>query len=320
MSDPFPTVGRIHREAPALDALIPANTIIERLADGFTWSEGPVWIDDQACLLLSDVPANKMYRWSDADGLSIFLDPSGYEGSETGIFREPGSNGLVRGPGNSILVADHGNRAVAKLDLATRRKAFLATHFEGKRFNSPNDLVLAGDGSIYFTDPPYGLEGLNASPHKELAFNGVYRLRPDGGLSLIDDTLSFPNGILLSPDGRRLYVSISDPDRPVVIAYGLDDAGDAMESRVFADMSDLARAGLIGLPDGMAVDVAGNLFVTGPGGVNVFSASGERLGRIETGTAVANCTFGGADGTTLYLASDHFLARIRTATTGHRLD
>ncbi len=319
MSDAFPIVGQIHREAPALDALIPPDAIIERLADGFTWSEGPVWIDDQHCLLLSDVPANKMYRWSDADGLSIFLDPSGYEGSEPGIFREPGSNGLVRGPGNSILVADHGNRAVARLDLATRRKTFLATHFQGRRFNSPNDLVLARDGSIYFTDPPYGLEGLNASPHKELAFNGVYRLRPDGGLSLIDDTLSFPNGILLSPDGRRLYVSISDPDRPVVIAYDLDEAGDPMESRIFADMSDLARAGLIGLPDGMAVDVAGNLFVTGPGGVSVFSASGARLGRIETGTAVANCTFGGADGATLYLASDHFLARMRTSTTGHRL-
>lgn len=319
MSPAFPTIGRIHREAPALDALVPRDARIERLAEGFTWSEGPVWIEEQDCLLLSDVPANRMYRWSEADGLSVFLDPSGYEGNEAGIFREPGSNGLIRGPGNSILMGDHGNRAVAKLDLATRRKAFLATHFEGKRFNSPNDLVRASDGSIYFTDPPYGLEGLNASPHKELGFNGVYRLDPNGTVRLIDDALSFPNGILLSPDGSILYVSISDPDRAVVVAYTLDETGHAVSSRVFADMTDLVRAGLPGLPDGMAIDVRGNLFATGPGGVHVFTPEGERLGRIETGTAIANCAFGGDDGATLYLASDHFLARIRTATTGFRL-
>lgn len=318
MAPPFPTIGRIHRDAPALDALIAPEAKIERLAEGFTWSEGPVWIDEQDCLLLSDVPANKMYRWSEGDGLSVFLEPSGYRGSETGIFREPGSNGLVRGPGNSILMGDHGNRAVAQLDLATKRKTFLATHYEGQRFNSPNDLVRASDGSIYFTDPPYGLEGLNRSPHKELSFNGVYRLMPDGEVRLVDDSLSFPNGILLSPDERILYVTVSDPEGAVIMAYALDEGGNATSRRLFADLTDLVRSGLPGLPDGMAIDRAGTLFATGPGGVHVFTPHGERLGRIDTGTAVANCTFGGTDGSMLFLASDNFLARLPTRTTGLR--
>ena len=312
----FPIVGVVHRQSAELDRIVPAGARIEKLAEGFVWSEGPVWIRHGAYLLFSDVPGNKMYRWSEADGLSVFLAPSGYAGTETGIFREPGSNGLIRGPGNTILLADHGNRAVAQLDLATREKTFLATRFDGKRFNSPNDLVLASDGSIYFTDPPYGLEGLNQSPHKELPFNGVYRLRPSGEVELLDDSLTFPNGIILSPDERTLYVAVSDPDRAQIFAY--DRAGDGRVSnrRIFADLTAEAKQGLPGLPDGMAIDGAGNLFATGPGGVYVFAPDGRRLGRIDTGTAVANAAFGGEDGRMLYLASNHFIARLRTSTTG----
>lgn len=311
----YPSVGRIHSEAGALDRLIAPGTAIEKLADGFQWSEGPVWIADSGFLLLSDVPANRMYRWSEGEGLSVFLEPSGYAGTEKGIFREPGSNGLVRGEGNTILLADHGNRAVARLDLGTRAKTFLATHFEGKRFNSPNDLVRAADGSIYFTDPPYGLDGLDKSPHKELAFNGVYRLLPTGEVELIDDRLTFPNGVVLSPDERTLYVAVSDPDRAQIHAYSLDERGRPTGRRLFADMTELARSGLPGLPDGMAVDAEGNLYATGPGGVHVFSPEGVRLGRMDTGTAVANCAFG-EDGKTLFLASNDFLARVRTKVAG----
>jgi gluconolactonase len=311
----YPEVGSVHREAPGLDTLVGPEARIERLADGFRWSEGPVWISEGGYLLLSDVPGNKMYRWSEADGLSVFLDPSGYAGPDPAIFREPGSNGLIRGPGNTILLADHGNRAVARLDLATRAKTLLATHYQGKRFNSPNDLVLASDGSIYFTDPPYGLEGLNASPHKEMAHNGVYRLRPSGAVELLDDSLTFPNGIILSPDARTLYVAVSDPDQPVIMAYTLDGSGAVAGKRLFTDMSAFVKGGLPGLPDGMAIDTEGNLFATGPGGVHVFRPDGSRLGRIDTGTAVANCAFG-EDGRTLFLASNNFLARIRTRTIG----
>ena len=313
--EPRELVGRVERDTAALDALIAPDARIEKLADGFTWSEGPVWIRQGEYLLLSDVPANKMYRWSERDGLSVFLDPSGRAGAEASGFREPGSNGLIRGPGNSILMADHGNRAVARLDLATRSKVFLATRHEGRRFNSPNDLVRARDGSIYFTDPPYGLEGLNASPLKEIPYNGVYRIAPDGTVELLEKGMSFPNGIILSPDERTLYVANSDPERAVIMAFELDQGGRLGRGRVFADMTALAKSGLPGLPDGMAVDVNGNLFATGPGGVHVFTPAGERLGRIDTGTAIANCAFGD-DGRTLFLASNHILARIRTRTSG----
>jgi gluconolactonase len=307
--------GRVHALSPALAALITPGTPVETLADGFTWAEGPVWVREGGFLLFSDVPANRMHRWSEVEGATIFLEPSGYNGPEPSGFREPGSNGLIPGPPGSILMCDHGNRAVARLDLETRAKTFLATRFEGRRFNSPNDLVLGGDGSIWFTDPPYGLEGLNASPMKEQPVNGVYRLHPDGRVELVVADMSFPNGILISPDERTLYVANSDPDYPVVLAFDLDETGSVGAREVFADMTQLVREGLPGLPDGMAVDKAGNLFVTGPGGVHIFSPGGARLGLIDTGAAIANCAFG-EDGRTLFLASSHMLARIRTRTRG----
>jgi gluconolactonase len=307
-------IGTIDREGPALDRLIAPDARIEKLADGFVWTEGPVWVqEDGGYLLFSDVPANKMYRWSERDGVSVFLDPSGYDGPPTKDFREPGSNGLVPGPRGSILMADHGNRAVARLDLVTRRKTLLATHYQGRRFNSPNDLVRARDGTIYFTDPPYGLEGLNDSPVKEQPHNGVYRLDPGGSVTLLTGEMSFPNGIILSPDERTLYVANSDPTQAVIMAFLLD-CGRIGHGRILADMTALVGPSMPGLPDGMAVDEAGNLFATGPGGVHVFTPAGERLGRIATGTAVANCAFGGQDGRTLFLASHHMLARVRTRT------
>ncbi len=311
----YQQIGRIHTEAPALDRLVAADARIEKLGEGFTWSEGPVWVEEGRYLLFSDVPANKMYRWSETDGISVFLDPSGYDGPDPGAFREAGSNGLIRGPRGTILMADHGNRAVARLDLATKQKTFLAARYGGKRFNSPNDLVLASNGAIFFTDPPYGLTGLNQSPLKEIPFNGIYRLDPDGTLSLVDDSMTFPNGIILSPDERTLYVANSDPERPIWMAYSLDAEGRVTGKRVFADSSADVRTGLRGLPDGMAIDREGNLFATGPGGVHVFAPDGRRLGLIDTGTAVANCAFG-EDGRTLFLASNNMLARVRTRTMG----
>jgi gluconolactonase len=307
--------GRVHAHSPALAALITPGTPVEKLAEGFTWAEGPVWVRDGGFLLFSDVLANRMHRWSDADGASIFLEPSGYDGPEPSGFREPGSNGLIAGSPGAILMCDHGNRAVARLDLATREKTFLAKEYGGRRFNSPNDLVLGSDGSIWFTDPPYGLEGLNASPMKEQPVNGVYRLHPDGRVELVVADMSFPNGILLSPNERTLYVANSDPNDPVVLAYDLDETGRVGPREVFADMSNLAAEGLPGLPDGMAVDKAGNLFVTGPGGVHIFSPGGARLGSIYTDTVAANCAFG-EDGRTLFLTCSHMLARLRTRTRG----
>jgi len=309
-------VGRIERRAPALDALIDPRAPIEKLAEGFTWSEGPAWVRRGSYLLFSDVPANRMHRWSEQDGLSTFLEPSGLAGPVPQGLREAGSNGLIPGPGNTILMADSGSRTIARLDLATRRKTVLAERYQGRRFNSPNDLVLARTGAIYFTDPPYGLAGINDSPLKEQPVNGVYRLDPDGRVTLIDGALSFPNGILLSPDGRTLYVSNSDPHRAIWMAYRLDARGNVTSRRIFADVTGQVARERPGLPDGMAIDRHGNLFVSGPGGIYVISPAGRILGRIETGTAIANCTFGGPDGRTLYMTSNHMLARVRTRTAG----
>jgi gluconolactonase len=310
----YPAIGEIWRKAPGLDALIAPGTKIEKLAEGYQWSEGPVWIPKGRYLLFSDVPGNTMYRWSTKDGATVFLKPSGYEGKDTSQFREPGSNGLIRGPGDTILVAD-GNRAISRVDLATKKKVLLATRFEGKRFNSPNDLVLARDGTIYFTDPPYGLAGMDDSPQKEQKINGVYRLDRDGKVTLIESGLTFPNGIILSPDERRLYVTVSDPKHAVIMVYDRDAGGAVSNGRVFADMTGLVSDANPGLPDGMAIDATGNLFSSGPGGIHVFTPGGRDIGLIRTGTAISNCTFG-EDGRTLFLTSNHMIARLRTRTKG----
>ncbi len=315
----YPTIGRIRRLSPKLDAVIAPDAVIEQLADGITWAEGPTWVWEGGYLLFSDVPGNTMYRWSAKGGKEVFLQPSGYDGPPTKIFREAGSNGAIVTLAGELVICDCGNRGLAKVDLATKKKTVLASSYKGKKFNSPNDLVEVREGplrgGIYFTDPPYGLEGLDASPAKEMAFNGVYLLRPDGQLKLVDDTLTFPNGVGLSPDGKRLYVSVSDPKRPLIMAYDLGADGLPNASEVFFDASELAKGGGPGLPDGMKVDVEGRLFVSGPGGMMILTPRAELLGIIETGAAVANCAFGD-DGRMLYLTSNHVVARVRTKTHG----
>jgi len=311
----FPAIGRTTTFDPSFQEIVAADAPIEKLTEGFTWSEGPAWVRDGNYLLFTDVPENTLYRWTQRDGLSVFLKPSGLADPDPEIMREAGANGLYAEPAGTVLLADSGTRVVARFDPATKRKTTLAAAYEGKRFNSPNDLVRRSDGVVFFTDPPYGLKGLDDSPAKELKFNGVYRIDTDGSVHLLDEGLSFPNGIALSPDERTLYVSNSDPARPVWMAYSLDAQGDAVGKRVFADASDLLGEGVPGLPDGMAVAGDGRLFATGPGGVLVFDADGKRLGRIETGSAISNCAFGD-DGRTLYMTSHKLLARIRLKATG----
>jgi gluconolactonase len=309
---PRPVAGTVQRAAAALDSLIPRDAKVERIAEGFTWSEGPVWVREGGYLLFSDVPENKMYRWREGEGATLFLQPSGYAGSDLSPFREAGSNGLEAGaPGsNTILVADSGSRAIARLDLATKRKQFLVDRYAGKRFNSPNDLVRGPDGSIWFTDPPYGLKDLDASPAKELRVNGVYHLTRAGTVKLVDGALTFPNGIALSPDARTLYVSNSDPKHAVIMAYSLSPDGAVLSRRVFKDMTALAAKGLPGLPDGMSVDARGNLWASGPGGMYVFTPDGRELGHIDAGTAISNCAFGGPDGRTLFMTAGHMILRV----------
>lgn len=300
---------------PAFADIVAPDARMEKIAQGFTWSEGPAWVTDGAYLLFTDVPENTLYRWSHSAGLSVYLKPSGLANPDPATVREAGANGLFPEPGGTLLLADSGSRLVARLDPKSKRKTTLAATFDGKRFNSPNDVAVHSNGTVFFTDPPYGLQGLNESPIKEMSFNGVYRIDTSGQVQLIDDSLGFPNGIALSPDERTLYVSNSDPKRPIWMAYSLDAQGRSTGKRVFADASDLMGEGIPGLPDGMAVSQRGDLFATAPGGILVMDATGKRLGRIETGTAISNCAFGD-DGKTLYLTSHALVARLRVKVSG----
>jgi sugar lactone lactonase YvrE/pimeloyl-ACP methyl ester carboxylesterase len=311
---PRPSVGRIERLDPALDALIDPNAAIEQLATGFEWSEGPVWRASGGYLLFSDVPRNTIFKWQDASGLSVFLRPAGYTGINP-PGRELGSNGLTLDANDSLVMADHGNRQVARLNEAKFTKTTLADRFEGKRLNSPNDLAYRSNGDLYFTDPPYGLTGQNADPAKELRHNGVYRLTRSGQLTLLTSEISFPNGIAFSPDERTLYVASSDPNRAIWMAYDVRSDGTIGNGRVFFDATSLVKAGNQGLPDGMKVDRAGNLFASGPGGILIFSRDGKHLGTIATGQPTANCAFGD-DGSTLYMTANDRLLRVRLRTKG----
>ncbi|HAB18726.1 MAG TPA: SMP-30/gluconolactonase/LRE family protein [Verrucomicrobiota bacterium] len=314
----FPTHGSIERLAPELDALIAPGTEMERLADGFVWSEGPTWSIRENAVLFSDVPVNKIYRWSDKDGLSVYLDPSGYSGVEL-KFNEQGSNGLTTDKKNNLIICQHGNRQIARLLSRKGVQGKFETvvgNIGHRRFNSPNDLCYARDERLYFTDPPYGLEGLNKSPAKEIMVNGVYLRRPNGEVELLTGALSFPNGIALSPDEKTLYVNVSDPARPVLMAYDVNAKGTIANGRVFFDTQPLASLGRKGLPDGLKVDQSGNVWATGPGGVLVITPSGKHLGTLLTGEATGNCGWGD-DGSTLYITADMYLLRIKTLTHGH---
>jgi gluconolactonase len=307
-----PVIGTIQRDDSKFHDLVGREAVIEKLADGFAWSEGPVWIARENSLLFSDVKKNVVNRWQEGKGVVTFLSPSGYTGTEPPSI-EPGSNGLTLDPQGRLVLCEHGDRRVARLE-KDGSQTTLADRFEGKRFNSPNDLVYKSNGDLYFTDPPYGLNGKNDNPKKELGFNGVYRLSKDGKLTLLTKELTFPNGLAFSPNEKTLYVAVSDPNHAVWMAFDVKSDGTLGSGRVFYDATSMVN-GHKGLPDGMKIDSAGNLFATGPGGVWVFSPDGKHLGTIDPGEATANCAWG-EDGHTLYMTSDMNLCRIRLKTKG----
>jgi gluconolactonase len=313
-AQPYPTVGALEPLDPAFSQLVAPNARLEKLAEGFDWSEGPVWRKRTGDLLFSDVPGNTIFRWKDGEGVSIFLRPAGYAGPSP-VGREHGTNGLTLDAQGRLIIADHGWRQVSRLDETRWLKTAVADRYQGKRFNSPNDVVVRSNGDVYFTDPPYGLDGLNDSPAKEQPHNGVYRVTPNGEVTLLTTELPFPNGLAFSPDERTLYVANSDPARAVWMAFDLRADGTLGPGRVLFDATPLARAGKRGAPDGFKVDRAGNLWATGPGGVLVITPQGKHLGTIATGQATANCAWGD-DGSTLYITADSQLLRIRTNARG----
>ncbi len=305
----------IDRWDPAMDAIVPKDWKIEKLAEGFGWAEGPIWVKNGGYLLFTDVPGNKMWKWSEKGGLEKFLDPSGAANPDTNVWREAGANGLAILDANSILLADTGSRMIQKLDLATKQKTPFASQFDGKKFSSPNDVVRMKSGVVFLTDPPYGFKKFDNAPEKEQPFNGVYRVAKDGSVTVVEKELHRPNGVALSPDERTLYVAQSEPTKPIIMAYTLDADGNVTGKKVFHDFTDLVGPKSPGLPDGLTVASDGTIFTTGPGGVVVLSKDGKRLGRISNGKATANCKFGD-DGKTLYLTSHNILARIRLNVTG----
>jgi len=317
--DLLPTVGSIERLDPRFDALVPKDAKIEVLATGFEWSEGPVWIpDDKAglpagSLLFSDIPHNRVHRWKAGEGLGLFLEPAGFTGPSA-YGKERGSNGLTLDRQGRLISCEHGDRRVSRLEPGGGKRT-LADAYQGKRFNSPNDCTVHSSGAIYFTDPPYGLPKGYDDPRRELDFCGVYRVAPDGAVTLLCRTMTRPNGIGFSPDEKRLYVAQSDPQAPIWKVFEVKADGTLDEGRTFFDASKLL-ATRKGLPDGLSVDAAGNVFATGPGGVLVFATDGTHLGTLLTGQATANCAFGDADGGTLYITADSLLCRVRLATRG----
>ena len=304
----YATLGTIERLDPRLDAVVPADATLEVLSEGHEWVEGPVWVPQLQSILYSDIPNNAIYRWREGEPETLWLQPAGYT-SEVPREGQSGSNGLTLDAQGRLILAQHGDRRIARLNAPWSAPApdfeTLAGSFEGKRFNSPNDVAARRNGDLYFTDPPYGLEGGNEP--NELDFQGVYRLTPDGSLTLLVDDLSRPNGIAFSPDQSVLYVANSDPaNQGVVMAYDVQPDGSLANARVFFES----------WGDGMTVDVEGNVYVTGPGGaVLIINADGEHLGSLVTGQRVANATFGD-DGFTLYITSNTNLLRTRLSVKG----
>jgi gluconolactonase len=307
------TFGYTERLDPRLDRLLAPDAALERISVGHDWTEGPVWDARDRSLLFSDVPRNVVLRWREDVGISLFLRASGYAGSSPFAGREPGSNGLAFDRDGRLLLCQHGERRIARLE-RDGTLTVLADRYHGKRLNSPNDLGFGPNGDLYFSDPPFGLPRSFEDPAKELPFSGVYRLAADGVLSLVTRELEAPNGIAFSPDKKWLYVSNASKTRPIWMRYPVSRDGAVGAGREFADARAWVRDGE-GLPDGLKVDRDGNVFAAGPGGIHVFAPDGAHLGRIETGVPTGNLAWGG-DGSVLYVAANHWVARLQTRTRG----
>ncbi len=302
-----PITPRVRRLSPALDRMIAPDVQPEVIATGIRWAEGPVWVPTGGYLLFSDPPANLVRQWRSGRGATPFLSPSGAAGTDPRQVREPGANGLALDARGALLIANSGGRSIDRFDLRRRTRTVLADRYAGKRFNSPNDMHVARDGSIYFTDPPYGLADGDTSALKEQPVNGVYRRRPNGTIDLLDGGLTRPNGIALSPDERRLYVSVSDDTAPRIMRYDLDSRGTPRNAQVLLDARAMLAAGGPGLPDGMKVARDGTLVCSVPGGMMLMTADAEPLGLVESGAPIANCAFGEGGRALFMTANDRVL-------------
>lgn len=307
----FPTLGYLEVLDPLFDEIVPAKTKIEVIASGHTWTEGPVWLPYQKCLVFSDVPRNIAYKWTEAEGEEEFLNPSGYTGTKPRRGGK-GSNGLTLDNEGNLILCQSGDRVISRLissfDLSPAVFDTLADQYDGEKFNSPNDLVVDKKGNIYFTDPNYGLNK-EESDAKEMDYQGVFCVNLKGEVTLITKSWPTPNGIGISPDGKTLYIANSVPSQ--LIALDLQEDGSATNERVIFDATELWEKSIAKQrPDGMAVNKDGIIFLTGPDGVLLFSPAGKHLGSIKTDKKTSNCTFN-EDETVLYVTCDDLVLRVK---------
>jgi gluconolactonase len=308
------TTGTIERLDPALDNIVSPDAKIEIVAEGFDWTEGPLWVESQKMLLFSDIPPNTVFKWTEEKGTEVYLKPSGYTGEkERG--GEKGSNGLLLDDEGNLVLCQHGDRRLATMlapiDAPKSEFQTIADKWEGKKFNSPNDAVFH-DYDFYITDPAYGMEKQFEDPARETPFCGVYRAAADGTVTLLTDTLSRPNGIAFSPDGNYLFVANSDPAKAIWSKYEVKRDSSKVtlgEGKILYDATSLVATEK-GLPDGMKIDSQGNIFATGPGGVFIFNLEGKLLGKIKVPDPTSNCALTG-DEKTLFVTNDMYVLRIK---------
>jgi gluconolactonase len=310
-SKPYVTTGQLETIEDQFKNVVSPGATAEIIAEGYQWSEGPVWVTSENVLLFSDVPANTIYAWDETQGARVYLTPSGFTGVQASG-NESGSNGLLINHEGKLVLCQHGNRAVAHMNSDVKNPSsdfiFLASSYQNKRFNSPNDITQDRQGNYFFTDPPYGLAGQDSDSTKEMAVNGVYKINPRGQIQLLIDSLTRPNGIALSPDQSKLYVANSDSQKARWYEYVLSDTG-VVRGRILYDASHLTDTEK-GLPDGLKTDQNGNVIATGPGGVWFFNASGVLLGKMRLPKATSNCALS-PDDKILYVTNDDQILRIR---------
>jgi len=307
----YKTIGIVERYDSSLDTIVSKDAKAEIIAEGFDWSEGALWIEKYKMLLFSDVPTNTVYKWTEAKGKEIYLKPSGYTGT---IQRggEMGSNGLLLDNNGNLVLCQHGDRRMARMDapLDNPQPKFipLATNYKGKRFSSPNDAIMSTEGELFFTDPPYGLTTQSDNdPAKEIPWNGVYKVKKNGEVILLVDSITRPNGIALFPGEKKLLVASSDPQKPNWYIFDVD--GDKLTNgKIFYHAG--SEKGMNGLPDGFKIDRQGNVFATGPGGVHIFNKDGKLLGKLRVDDSTSNCSLS-ADEKTLYITNDMYVLRFK---------
>ena len=293
--------------------LIDSTAVVENLAGGFSWTEGPLYVADGDYVLFSDIPANSVMKWKEGQGITTYLHPSGYTGEpEKGPKNEPGSNGLILDKNGKLVLCQHGDRRIARLksSLSDPKPEYetVADKYNGKRFNSPNDAVYHPNGNLYLTDPPYGLQDGEKDSARELDIQGVYLVRPNGKVELVTSEFKWPNGIALTPDGKALLVGHSDSENRVWMKYDLNNQGLIAKKSVFYKIGPEEKAE--GAPDGMKISKKGYLYASGPGGVWIINPSGKPVARIYTGQATSNTALS-ADEKMLYITCDDFFYRVK---------